>query len=329
MTPMTSSAASLTDSARNRVDGAPSPTPASTACPPPSGMCTSSSTTSGWVRRTSAIASATVSASPTTSTASPSSARTPARNSRWSSTIATRTRGSLMRRLQSDLGALAGGAADLGAPAVARHPADDGLREPEPVAGHVLRVEAGAAVSDEDDQPVPLDLGVHLHAVDTRVLRGVHHRLSGGGHHGAGARICGTVADDDELDHDAMRLLDFRSRLLQRGRELPAGIAGRPVEPAAQLTLLAAGQPGDLARIVGGLLDQSQRLQHRVVHVGSDLRALLRPDPLAPLVAQVGGHPQPERRCEHSQPRHHDGGEDEPLPGGPELPTGDEETGHP
>jgi hypothetical protein len=55
-------------------------------------MCTSSSTTSGWVEVMSAIASATEPASPTTSTAVPSSARTPDRNSRWSSTSTTLNR---------------------------------------------------------------------------------------------------------------------------------------------------------------------------------------------------------------------------------------------
>src|SRR5881397_1114022 len=169
MTAITSSAASLTESARNRVVGASVPTPAKTAWPPPSGMWTSSRTTSGLVRRMSAIASATVSASPTRSTASPSSARTPERNSRWSSTRTTRGRGwsfresllgSFTGHLQVHFGALAEHAADRRGAAVALHPTGDGLREAEAVGRYVRGNEAGPAITDEDGDPARLHLRV-------------------------------------------------------------------------------------------------------------------------------------------------------------------------
>src|SRR4051794_19815778 len=53
-------------------------------------MCTSTSTTSGARSRIMSMAASTSDALPTTSTSSPSSARTPDRNSWWSSTRKTR-----------------------------------------------------------------------------------------------------------------------------------------------------------------------------------------------------------------------------------------------
>src|SRR3954452_18910221 len=202
MTPMTSSAASLTDRARKRVPGASAPTPASTARPPPSGMCTSSRTTSGFVVRITATASATVSASPTRSTASPSSARTPLRNSRWSSTRTTRGRtvAAVTGHLQLDLGPLPGGAADLHRARVALHPADDRLGEAEPVGFDRRRVEPDAAVADEHGDPGVLDLGVHPDLVCPRVLGRVDDRLPGGRDQGDQPRLGRAVAHDDDLD---------------------------------------------------------------------------------------------------------------------------------
>ncbi|SKY47279.1 Uncharacterised protein [Mycobacteroides abscessus subsp. abscessus] len=91
---ITSSAASDTLSARKT--GASSPkvsvTPRNTETPPPAGMWTSRSTTSGRSRVMAVIESATVPASPTTCSPGSlaSSARTPERNTAWSSTRNTR-----------------------------------------------------------------------------------------------------------------------------------------------------------------------------------------------------------------------------------------------
>src|SRR3954452_23073681 len=338
MTPITSSAASLTDSARNRVPGASAPTPASTAWPPPSGMWTSSRTTSGLVRRMSAIASATVSASPTTSTASPSSVRTPDRNSRWSSTRTTRGRGwsftrsvprSLTGHLQADFGALVEHAADGGGPTVALHPAGDGLSQAEAVGRDVRGNEAGPAIPDEDRDPGWLHLCVDADLVDAGVLGRVDHRLPGGRDQRAHARVHGTVTDDHDLDGHAVGLLDLGGRSLEGSRQLPAVGCCWPVEPGPQLALLAAGEPPDLTRVIRGFLDQRERLQNRVVHVGRGLRPLLGPDPLPPLVAQIRRHPEPERGGQHGKPGDDDRGGDQALPGGTELAARGEEAGQP
>src|SRR4051794_33930095 len=209
MTPMTSSAASLTDRARKRVPGTSVPTPASTARPPPSGMWTSSSTTSGFDVRIRVMASATVSASPTRSTASPSSARTPDRNSRWSSTSTTRGRSdpSATGHLQLHLGALAGRTAHLYRPAVALHPPDDRLGQPEPVRLDRRRVEADAAIPDVDRDPLVLDLGVDPDLVGARVLGRVDHCLPRRRNQRDQPRFGGAVTDDDHLDRRPVRLL--------------------------------------------------------------------------------------------------------------------------
>ncbi len=59
------------------------------------------------------------------------------------------------------------------------------------------------------------------------------------------------------------------------------------VEPAAQLALLRASQPGHLDRVVGPPLDQCQGLQDGVVQVGGDVGPLGLPDAPGLLLAQV------------------------------------------
>src|SRR4051794_4209864 len=115
-------------------------------------MCTSSSTTSGSSSEIAFTAESTSSASPTTWIDGPNSARTPDRNSRWSSTIRTRTVFMASSRLsfhgQHYLGAVAGGGLDPSAAAVALHPADDRLADAHAVVRHLFEVEALASVAD-------------------------------------------------------------------------------------------------------------------------------------------------------------------------------------
>ena len=70
-----------------------------------------------------------------------------------------------------------------------------------------------------------------------------------------------------------------RRRAPARRPRCPArSSSGRREQPAAQLALLAARQARHLARIARALLDQRQRLQHRVVQVRGELGALLLAD---------------------------------------------------
>ena len=115
------------------------------------------------------------------------------------------------------------------------------------------------------------------------------------------------VADDDHLDGaPRSRPRPRRPAATSAGRERAA--LRRPlgvVQPGAQLALLAAGQPGDLARLVGVALDQRQRLQHRVVQVRGDVGPLLGAD-RAPRAPRSGGdQPPPQRRG-----RQHDADQD-------------------
>src|SRR5436305_683023 len=170
ITLITSSAASDTEMARNRMPGSEAETASITARPPPSGMCTSTRTTSGLRSVISSTAAATSSASPTTSTLSPSSARTPDRNRWWSSTMNTVgfsvMAASLSWRgpshVQLDLGALARAATHDGHAAVPGHASDDRFGDPPAVGVDRRRVETHAAVPDEDGDPLALDLDEHL-----------------------------------------------------------------------------------------------------------------------------------------------------------------------
>ena len=95
---------------------------------------------------------------------SASSLRTPLRNIRWSSTGRRESAGSCVCSFQGgqsefDLGAVLA-ATHPGGATMALHPAQDGLAHAEPVLGHRVQVEAGAAVADEGLHPARPDLHV-------------------------------------------------------------------------------------------------------------------------------------------------------------------------
>ena len=307
MIAITSSAASDTDSARKRCAGPPlRSTWRITSTPPPPGICTSSSTTSGSASITSRTASSTVAASPTTSTSPSSSARTPARNSWWSSTITT-------------LGALiAPVTSSTSVPSPGRGVHARRGRRGAPCGRRSTRARrAGRRARASGSKPGPrsrtntsirsgADLGVERDRRRRRELGGVDHRLARGGHERLGARRR-AARRRPRRPRPARRAPPRPRPRPPRARSRRVGSPGSrpPVQPRAQLALLAAGERGHLARVVGALLHQRERLQHRVVQVRGDLGALLRADPLGALGGQPAHEPQPPRR-EDQRERHHD-----------------------
>ena len=67
-----------------------------------------------------------------------------------------------------------------------------------------------------------------------------------------------------------------------------------------------ASELRDGARVVGALLDERQRLKHRVVDVRGHLGALLRADPLSALGGEVAAEAPPERRQDEPEGQDHD-----------------------
>src|SRR3569833_546126 len=303
---MTSSAASETDRARNLVsDGS---TWRKTSTPPPPGRCTSRSTTSGPVALITSIAASTSPASPTISTAAPSSAFTPLRNIWWSSTSTTRVISILVSfgftpHFQPDLGALAGSRANFGLSPVALHSPNNGLAQAHPILRDRVEVAALAPVPYEDRDLVAGDLRVDREGRRTPlvprfpvgVLRGVDHGLAGGLEHRAEAVVQRAVADADDLDGQAVVVLDLGGGLAHGGGEILLGVGLRLVQPGPQVGFLGAGQPLHLARGVRAALDQGERVQDGVVYVRRDLGAIQRAEPQAALGVQVTPEPQQPR----------------------------------
>ena len=164
-----------------------------------------------------AIASTGVAASPTTSQWASSSAFTPARKRWWSSTTTTRTRpdagagdGSLIgcrsphRRRPGRASArplsLAGRGLDGRAAARRRHPPDDRVADPAPLARHALRIEARAVVAYEHLDPGGLELGEHDDRRAARMARRVAQRLARRRDERLAGGIDRAFADRGELD---------------------------------------------------------------------------------------------------------------------------------
>src|SRR3954469_20000163 len=264
---MTSSGSSETDSARQRAAGASTASRRRISTPPPPGRWTSSSTTSGARATISRTAPSTSPASPTICTRPSSSARTPARNSAWSSTSTTvgrappRASASVpVIQHQLHLPARFGRAVPGGAAAAAGHPAHDRLADAAPVLGHGVGIEAAPAVADEDLGAPVGDLDEQRDGLGAAaVAHGVGQRLAGGRDERAVAVVEVAVADGDDLDRDAVGLLDLGGGGARGvGQPLVGTGLGRARQPRAQLALLAARERGDRARVVGLLLDERE-----------------------------------------------------------------------
>src|SRR5690554_3784146 len=330
MTATTSSAASETDSARNRTWGSSAAQRTSTSAPPPPsppGRCTSSSTTVGRSSCTTATAESTESASPTTRTRSSRLARTPARNMSWSSTSTTSTGSSAspisqpllapQGRRQVDLGPAPGRGRHLGGAAAPAHPTQDRLSHPEAVVRDPVEVEALAPVAHEHLDPVVARLEVDRHG-RTTVPRRVEQRLAGREQQGRGVLVGDAVPDHDRLDRDRLDVLDLRDDRSKLRRERRPRLGTVVVEPRAQLALLRTGDPGDGLGVVRLLADERERLQDRVVQVRGDVGPLGLARTRCPLLGQLSRETQPPRPEHERDPeQHRDGGDrgiDRPRP---------------
>ncbi len=121
-----------------------------------------------------------------------------------------------------------------------------------------------------------------------RELRGVQHRLAGGGDERLAIAIEARVADVDDVDRHPVGLLDLLRGGLELGREPALAVRARrrARQPRPQLALLAASERRHLARVARALLHERERLQDRVVQVRGHLGALLRADALGALGGQ-------------------------------------------
>ena len=271
-------------------------------------------------------ASADVAGSPTISTWPSSSARTPARKSSWSSTITTRGHAA-PGMVELDLGARRRAPSGWrrgrrGAPCARR---STRARRGGP-AGRRPGRSPGRGRGRRPASALVGRLGVDVDRRAAAELRRVDHRLARGGHERLAALVERRVADDDDLDRHAVGALDLAGHRLQRGGEpVVVALRGRR-QPRAQLALLAAGQRGHLARVVGALLHERERLQHRVVEVRGHLGALLRADALRALGGQRAHEPErPRREDDPEHDGHHEHGEDDVARGGQRVVGGEED----
>ena len=324
---MTSSAASETDSARNcgASVAVTSPTPAHHLGAAAAGQVHVEQDDVGQrLARCAATASSTSAASPTTSTRRrPSSARTPARNMAWSSTITyadVAVAHDVLSPLveprngigQLHLGALAGRGPDLARCRRGAHPADDRSRTPCRSAGTSVGVEARAAVADEDLDGRPRPPRSRASTAGLRVLGRVDQWPRGWPRPGRqGRRRASQSPTETSSTVDPVACPRPRRRLPRSAATGCRRRRRRSVQPGPQVALLGAGEPGDRGGVVGVLLDQGQRLEHRVVQVGGQVGPLLGAHPLRPLGGQVGGEPVDPGPQDDGQPDDTDAGRDQ------------------
>ena len=246
-------------------------------------------------------------ASPTTSTQPVELGAHAGAEERWSSTITTRgaaharalqhaARPRCPRRARAWIARAA---------AVALHAPDDRLAH----AAAVGRARAPGRSPGRGRGRTPparssLDLGVDATGAAAAELGRVDHRLARGGDAAPRrARRASASPTATTSTGTPCVVLDLGRGGLERGgqpRRLP-GAAAPAGEPRAQLALLAAGERGHLARVVGAPLHQRERLQHRVVQVRGHLGALLRADALGALGGQRAHQAHDPGREDHAE----------------------------
>ena len=190
---------------------------------------------------------------------------------------------------------------DLGPAAVALHPADDRLPYAQPVVRDRRRGRTPArgrgrtptpARRRPRRRPTPGRAADAYLAALTIASRAACSSAPSRSSTGQSPTTTTSTAPPCTSSTSAAAALERRAE--RSGRRAPSGRYSQ----LPQRAFLGAGQPGHLARVVRVALDQGERLQHRVVHVRGELGALLRPDPLAPLLATARGRcgPATDRR---------------------------------
>ena len=177
-------------------------------------------------------------------------------------------------------------------------------RRAEPVVRHPVHVEALAAVPDEHLHPVAVHLDEHVDlaapeclaafTIDSRAARTIDDSRLG--------QVA--VADRDHLDRYAVRVLDLGRRLLRRPHERLVGVVSSSYSQDRSSRSCERASRATARGSLGLLLDQRQRLQHRVVQVRGHVGALLRPHPLRALGVQVPGQPVHPRPGDDADPDH-------------------------
>ena len=344
---MTSSAASDTDSARNRTSGSRRRAPAQRPRrPPPPGRCTSSSTTSGACaaitvdRRVDVLGLADdldgVAELGAHAACGTSGGRRRARRARRAvgsvAPCAARRRSPVARHRQPHLGALARLRRDDVAlpPWRSIRPTID-CRTPSRSSGTASEVEARPPVAHEDRRPGsarprrrPRPAGVR------RVLGRVDQASRGRLHAGRSSVLVERrVADRPRPRRRPPCASSTSAGGRARGRRgtASASVAWGGRATARSSRSSARASRADLARVVGVALDQRQRLQHRVVHVRRQLGPLLRPDPLPPLLGELAGRADQPRSGDQRDAGHDDQPADEPVDRGRQTTSSTDEAG--
>ena len=280
----------------------------------PAGRWTSSRTTSGREPRTAATPPLTSAASPTTSRpAVGGEVRADARADHavvvddQDPDVTAHRPG---RQAQGDLGAAVGRAAHARGPAGAPHPADDRLPHAQPVVRDGLQVETRTAVAHEHLHRArgAHRLRVHRHRPAARAARrsaaprGRPGPATSGACPGPGCR--GRPRRRPRRARPT-RPRPRSPRPAARRPAVPARLPVVAVQPLPQLALLRRASRATSVVSPDALLDEGERLQHRVVHVGGELGPLLLPRQRRALVAEV--LPQPHRpRRQHDGRPHED-----------------------
>ena len=210
--------------------------------------------------------------------------------------------------LELDLGAEAGRAANGGLATVPLHAADNRLLHAKPIARHRGRVESPAAIANEHRRLCGVEFRIDRDRGSAGVLGGVDHRLARSLKHGEQPFVQLSLADDNRLDRDPVRILDVRHRLFERATEILRVVGRGSVQPAAQLALLTTHQPLHLTRVVDVPLDQRQRVQHRVVQVRGKFSAFLLADSGSAFGRQLAQRAEPPRPGDDRNARDDDDG---------------------
>lgn len=193
------------------------------------------------------------------------------------------------------------------------HPTHNALADTPSISAHSLEVEPLAGVSDEQLDLVFAYFGEDVNPTRATVTGCVHRRFTPSGKQGLDRVVDEGVADTDHLDRRAIGRLDLAGHLVESAPDAaPRPVDAIGIEPIAKLSLLLPSQRRHLLRIchslVEAVLDQRERLQHRIVEVCCNVGSFVSANAGLPFGIEVGDQPPPPRRRHNEQADHYHSG---------------------
>ena len=166
------------------------------------------------------------------------------------------------------------------------------------ISRHRRDVKTFPPISNKNLQPRTPMLHKHIDRLRIRMLRSIHHRLTRSPHSSTTSSISHNILPHlHRIDTHPKQILNLSHSLINRQKHRLL-LHRRIKQPGTQLTLLPTRQTRNLRGVITALLNQRQRLQHRIMQLRSNRSTLILRRTRRTLLPQ----PHPQRQTQRHHP---------------------------